>query len=226
MIRAIITDIEGTTSSLSFVKDVLFPYARERMKDFVREHGDKPNVARLLDDVRRLAGHVDLSNEQVADLLIHWIDEDRKVTPLKALQGLIWEAGYRGADFTGHVYEDAVRNLRKWKDLGIKLYVFSSGSVYAQKLLFGHTDFGDLTPLFSDYFDTTVGAKQDPTAYTSIATSIGFGPGEILFLSDVKAELDAARQVGMRTTWLVRDGTIDPHAEHRQVVSFDDIAVR
>jgi enolase-phosphatase E1 len=225
MIKAIITDIEGTTSSLSFVKDVLFPYARERMKDFVRDHGDEPQVAKLLEDVCRLVGH-DMSREQVAEQLIQWIDEDRKITPLKALQGLIWEKGYRGADFTGHVYEDAVRNLRTWKELGIKLYVFSSGSVYAQKLLFGHTDFGDLTPLFSDYFDTTVGAKQDPTAYTSIATSIGLGPAEILFLSDVKGELDAARQVGMRTTWLVRDGRIDPHAEHRQVADFDDIAVR
>lgn len=225
MIKAIVTDIEGTTSSLSFVKEVLFPYARERMKGFIRDYGDKPNVAKVLDDVRRLAGR-DMTNEQVADLLIHWIDEDRKVTPLKSLQGLIWESGYKGADFTGHVYEDAVRNLRNWKEQGIKLYVFSSGSVYAQKLLFGHTDFGDLTPLFSDYFDTTVGAKQDPTAYTSIATSIGLGPAEILFFSDVKGELDAARQVGMRTVWLVREGNIDPHAEHRQVASFDDITVR
>ncbi|MCK9530350.1 MAG: acireductone synthase [Gammaproteobacteria bacterium] len=224
MIKAIITDIEGTTSSLSFVKDVLFPYARERMKDFVREHGHEPAVARLLDDVCHLVGR-EMSNEQVAEQLIQWIDEDRKVTPLKALQGLIWEAGYRGADFTGHVYEDAVRNLRQWNARGIKLYVFSSGSVYAQKLLFGHTEFGDLTTLFTDYFDTNVGAKQDPTAYTSIATSIGLGPGEILFLSDVKGELDAARQVGMRTTWLVRNGPIDPHAEHRQVAGFDDIVL-
>lgn len=226
MIRAIVTDIEGTTSSLSFVKDVLFPYARERMKDFVREHGGEPDVARLLDDVRRVAGQDDLSDDQVADLLIQWIDEDRKITPLKALQGLIWEAGYRNGDFTGHIYEDAVRNLRQWKAQGTRLYVFSSGSVYAQKLLFGHTDFGDLTPLFSGYFDTTVGAKQDPTAYTAIATSIGVNPAEILFLSDVKAELDAARQVGMHTTWLVRNGPIDPSAEHHQVASFDDIAVR
>jgi len=225
MINAIVTDIEGTTSSLSFVKEVLFPYAREKMKDFIRDHGSKPNVAKLLDDVRHLAGR-DLNNEQVAEVLIRWIDEDRKITPLKALQGLIWESGYKGDDFKGHVYEDAVRNLRQWKELGIKLYVFSSGSVYAQKLLFGHTEFGDLTPLFSDYFDTTVGAKQDPTAYTSIATSIGLGPSEILFLSDIKGELDAAREVGMRTTWLVRSSPLDPHAEHRQVASFDEIAVR
>jgi enolase-phosphatase E1 len=225
MIKAIVTDIEGTTSSLSFVKEVLFPYARKRMKDFIRDHEKQPNVAKLLEDVSRLAGR-DLDHAQVADVLIHWIDEDRKVTPLKALQGLIWESGYKEEDFKGHVYEDAVRNLLKWKEQGIRLCVFSSGSVYAQKLLFGHTAFGDLTPLFSDFFDTTVGAKQDPTAYTSIATSIGLGPSDILFLSDIKGELDAARQVGMRTCWLVRGGDIDPHAEHRQVASFDEIELR
>lgn len=224
MIKAIVTDIEGTTSSLSFVKEVLFPYAREKMKDFIRDHGGKPNVKKLLSDVRHLAGR-EMADEQVAETLIHWIDEDRKVTPLKALQGLIWESGYKGDDFKGHVYEDAVRNLQAWKAKGIRLYVFSSGSMYAQKLLFGHTEFGDLTPLFSDYFDTTVGAKQDPTAYTSIATSIGLGPSEILFLSDVKGELDAARQVGMRTTWLVRNDRVDPRAEHRQVASFDEITL-
>lgn len=225
MIKAIVTDIEGTTSSLSFVKEVLFPYARERMKEFVRDQGRDPQVARLLDDVRHLAAP-ELTDEQVAEVLIHWIDEDRKVTPLKALQGLIWEAGYLSADFKGHVYEDAVRNLRRWKAEGVRLYVYSSGSVYAQKLLFRHTEFGDLTPLFSDYFDTTVGAKQDPAAYQSIAASIGIGPDEILFLSDVKGELDAARLVGMRTFWLVRQGSIDPHAEHRQVASFDEITIR
>jgi enolase-phosphatase E1 len=227
MIKAIVTDIEGTTSSLSFVKEVLFPYARERMKDFVRDHGHEHNVAMLLDDVRHIAGRdLNLDDEQVAEVLVQWIDEDRKVTPLKALQGLIWEAGYRGDDFKGHVYEDAVLNMRRWKEQGVKLYVFSSGSVYAQKLLFAHTAFGDLRPLFSDYFDTTVGSKQDPTAYTSIATSIKVPPSEILFLSDIKGELDAAREVGMQTTWLVRGATPDPHAEHRQVSSFDEITVR
>ncbi len=224
MIKAVLTDIEGTTSSLTFVKEVLFPYARERMKSFIESHGDEPKVAGLLEDVQAAIGR-EISRDELVNQLIRWIDEDRKVTPLKALQGLIWEEGYRQDDFHGHIYEDAERNLRRWHEQGKQLYIFSSGSVYAQKLLFGHTDYGDLTPLFSGYFDTNVGAKKDPTAYTSIATSIGLAPSEVLFLSDVKDELDAARQVGMYTIWLVREATLDPEAEHRQVASFDDITV-
>ncbi len=224
MIKAILTDIEGTTSSLSFVKEVLFPYSRDRMKRFIAEHGDNAEVARLLEEVQATI-HRRLAREAVAELLVQWIDEDRKITPLKALQGLIWEAGYRNGDFHGHIYEDAKRQLQAWHQRGLKLYVFSSGSVFAQKLLFGHTEYGDLTPLFSDYFDTNVGAKKDPTAYQSISTLIGLSPHEVLFLSDIKEELDAARQVGMFTAWLMREGAIDPDAVHRQVRSFDDISV-
>ncbi|MEK7207229.1 MAG: acireductone synthase, partial [Pseudomonadota bacterium] len=126
MIKAIVTDIEGTTSSLSFVKDVLFPYARERMADFVRGHAKDAAVRRWLDEVRQIAGSA-LSNDEIITQLIRWIDEDRKITPLKALQGMIWEDGYKKGDFKGHIYEDAVRHLRKWKDAGIRLYVYSSG---------------------------------------------------------------------------------------------------
>lgn len=160
MIKAILTDIEGTTSSLSFVKDVLFPYSRERMADFVRRHGQEPAVRLLLDEVARLAGVNHTDDNRITEQLVRWIDEDQKITPLKALQGMIWEEGYRRGDFKGHVYEDAVRNLRRWQERGIRLYVYSSGSVQAQKLLFGHTGYGDLTPLFSGYFDTAVGGKE------------------------------------------------------------------
>ena len=231
MIRAIVTDIEGTTSSLSFVKDVLFPYSRERMAEFVRARAQDPTVRKHLDDVKRTPGlpagqaSGDLTNDQAVEQLIRWIDEDRKVTPLKALQGMIWEEGFKQGRFKGHVYEDAVRILRIWKERGIRLYVFSSGSIQAQRLLFAHTEHGDLTPLFSDYFDTTVGAKNDPAAYRKIVGTIGLTPGEILFLSDVKEELDAARQAGMKTAWLVRDGAIDSMAAHRQVKDFNAIAL-
>ncbi|MCB1728275.1 MAG: acireductone synthase, partial [Gammaproteobacteria bacterium] len=138
MIQAILTDIEGTTSSISFVKDVLFPYAREHMRDFVQTHADEVPVRQALDDVDNAVGHL-LNTEDAIDQLIMWIDQDRKITPLKALQGLIWEAGYRDGDFHGHVYPDAVDRLRRWQADGLRLYVYSSGSVYAQKLLFGHT---------------------------------------------------------------------------------------
>jgi enolase-phosphatase E1 len=224
MVRAILTDIEGTTSSLSFVKDVLFPYSREHLPAFVREHGDEPEVARLLAHARSLAGR-DMDSAELAEELRAWIDEDRKATPLKALQGLIWEEGYRRGAFSGHVYPDAARRLRAWKDQGIALYVYSSGSVHAQRLLFAHTNEGDLTSLFSGYFDTTVGQKHEPASYRAIAAAIGLLPIEILFLSDIHEELDAARAAGMQTVCLVREGELDPDAEHPQVRDFKNIAV-
>ena len=222
MIKAIITDIEGTTSSLSFVKDILFPYARDHIQDFVRSHSNQKEVRTLLDDVNMEVGR-ELSDIEVMTQLVRWIDEDKKITPLKALQGMIWEAGYRHGDFTGHVNEDAVRNLRRWHELGIALYVFSSGSVQAQRLIFGYSDHGDLTPFFSDYFDTTIGTKRDADSYKKIAAVIAIDPSQILFLSDVKEELDAARNAGMQTIWLVREGMIDAHASHKQVQDFDAI---
>lgn len=223
MITAIVTDIEGTTSSLSFVKDVLFPYAREHLPEFVRSHQDDSRVAQLLDDVRAEIGRPDLDNEGVIAQLIEWIDRDRKITPLKALQGLIWEAGYRDGAFHGHIYDDALAALQRWHDQGVRIYVYSSGSVYAQKLLFGHTRAGDLTPLFSGYFDTRIGAKTQAESYRSIAKELGLPGQEILFLSDVEAELDAAATAGMRTCWVVREGALDPGARHRQVADFDHI---
>jgi len=224
MIKAIVTDIEGTTSSLSFVKDVLFPYARERMADFVRGHAKDAAVTHWLNEVRQIAGSA-LSNDEVIAQLIRWVDEDKKITPLKALQGMIWEDGYKKSDFKGHMYEDAVRHLQKWKDAGIRLYVYSSGSVLAQKLLFAHTDYGDLTPLFSGYFDTSIGGKREADSYRNIAESIGIAPADTLFLSDIREELDAAQAVGMQTRWLVREGIIDPKANHPQAANFDTISL-
>ncbi|HET6564875.1 MAG TPA: acireductone synthase [Xanthomonadales bacterium] len=223
MIHAILTDIEGTTSSLSFVKDVLFPYAREHLADFVHEHGQEPQVRELLQQVSQEAGKP-LDDDQAIAQLREWIDQDRKVTPLKALQGLIWEAGYRNGDYQGHIYDDAAEYLRRWHQQGLNLYVYSSGSVYAQKLLFGHTEKGDLTPLFSGYFDTQVGHKQETGSYQTIASQIGLPAGEVLFLSDIKGELDAAREAGMQTAWLVREGELKPGASHQQVKSFEEIA--
>ncbi|MCL4315331.1 MAG: acireductone synthase [Gammaproteobacteria bacterium] len=225
MIQAIVTDIEGTTSSLSFVKDVLFPYARARMAEFVRAHAGEPAMGGLLDDVRRMLGGRG-DDEKIIAQLIQWIDEDKKVTPLKALQGMIWETGFKQGDFKGHVYEDAVRKLKEWHAQGIKLYVFSSGSVQAQKLLFAHTEYGDLTPLFSGHFDTTMGAKKETSSYHKIAQTIGFAPGDILFLSDIKEELDAAHEAGMQTIWLLRDSAPEGVAAHGKASSFDGIIVK
>lgn len=224
MIEAIVTDIEGTTSSLSFVKDVLFPYARKRMDAFVRRHNKEPAVHKLLDEVQAVAGRP-LTEAEIIAQLRQWIDEDKKITPLKVLQGMIWEEGYRQGDFTGHVYDDALRNMQRWKEQGIRLYVFSSGSVQAQRLIFGYSDFGDLTPLFSGYFDTQIGSKREAVSYEKIASAIDIEPSRILFLSDIKEELDAARAAGMKTAWLVREGSLDPKAAHAQARDFNAIAV-
>ncbi len=224
MIKALVTDIEGTTSSLSFVKDVLFPYSRARMAEFVRAHAQTPAVRKEIDEVRRLSGK-NLSVEEVIEQLLRWIAEDKKITPLKSLQGMIWEDGYRKSDFKGHMYEDAVRHLKQWKSAGLALYVFSSGSVQAQKLLFAHTEDGDLTPLFSGYFDTNIGSKREAGSYRQIAQAIGIAPQDILFLSDIREELDAAREAGMQTTWLVRESAADPKAAHPQARNFDQITL-
>lgn len=222
MIRAIVTDIEGTTSSISFVHDILFPYARSHLRDYVLTHAGKSEVAAQLDAVREISDST-LDTEGVIQQLLQWIDEDKKLTPLKALQGLIWEKGYDDGDFHGHIYEDAFNQLKAWHSQGIRLCVYSSGSVYAQKLLFSHTEYGDLTSFFYDYFDTNIGAKQDTSSYQHIAESLKIPAYEILFLSDVKAELDAAREAGMKTCWLVRDKTLSNTATHPQVADFDSI---
>jgi len=224
MIKVILTDIEGTTSSLSFVKEVLFPYARARLAEYVQQHRDEPVVKAQLDAVRHEVGAA-MDESQVIEQLHRWIDEDRKLTPLKLLQGMIWEAGYRRGELRGHVYEDAADRLREWHQAGVRLYVFSSGSVQAQKLLFGHSDAGDLAPLFSGYFDTRTGAKRDPEAYWTIAKAIGVDPEEVLFLSDTREELDAAREAGMNTVWLVREQAPNPASEHTQVSDFNSIEI-
>ncbi len=224
MIRAIVTDIEGTTTSLAYVKEVLFPYARRHIRRFVQDNASRPEVAAILDAIRAIVGKP-LDLEAISTQLEQWSDEDRKITPLKTLQGMIWEAGYLNGDFLGHVYEDAARNLRQWHARGIRLYVYSSGSVHAQKLLFAHTPMGDLAPLFSGYFDTTIGHKRDSASYAAIGRQLELSPSEILFLSDVREELDAARDVGMRTSWLVRDTIPQSGAEHTQVANFDEISL-
>jgi enolase-phosphatase E1 len=223
-VRAIVTDIEGTTSSISFVHDVLFPYASRELPDFVRDNAGVQEVAALLDDTRHEAGEADATTERVIEILLGWIAEDRKATPLKTLQGHVWRRGYERGDFTGHVYDDAVDRLRRWSVSGIDLYVYSSGSVGAQKLLFGYSDAGDLRPLFKGYFDTRIGHKKEAGSYRNIIREIGLPASEILFLSDVAEELDAAREAGMQTCQLVRDEhvVVGSHAVARD---FDEVII-
>jgi enolase-phosphatase E1 len=203
--RAVLTDIEGTTSSIAFVHEVLFPYSRARLADYVAAHAADPEVAAILDAVRAEAGAPDLDIEGCTALLLAWHDADRKIGPLKALQGLIWAKGYAEGALEGHVYPDAAAGLARWHAGGLALYIYSSGSVAAQKLIFGHTAYGDLTPLFAGYFDTGVGGKKEAASYAAIADAIGIAPGDILFLSDVEAELEAAASAGLRVILLARE---------------------
>lgn len=223
MIRAIVTDVEGTTSSLAFVKDTLFPYAASALPAFVRAHGDDHEVAALLAEVAAETGARD--HAAVIDTLLGWIREDRKATPLKTLQGLIWAEGYASGRLRGHVYADAARQLRAWHAAGIRLYVYSSGSVKAQELLFAHTPFGDLTPLFDGYFDTRIGGKREAASYRGILAGLGLPADEVLFLSDVCAELDAAREAGMRTCQLLREGVDPKPCGHPQAADFDGVSL-
>lgn len=209
-VRAVLTDIEGTTSSIAFVKDTLFPFARRHLGAFVTAHRHDARVRQCLEDARALADSPALSDADLVALLLGWMDEDRKATPLKALQGLIWEQGYASGELKGHVYPDAVEGLRAWRTRGLRLAVYSSGSVAAQKLLFGHTASGDLTPLFSGFFDTTSGPKVERDSYARIAGALELPPAQVAFLSDSVAELDAARSAGLRTACLDRGEAVIP----------------
>ncbi|KAF6664348.1 acireductone synthase [Pantoea anthophila] len=222
MIRAIVTDIEGTTSDIRFVHNILFPYARQHLADFLREHQHQPEVAAALQSVREEAGQPQADLAAVIAILSDFMDQDRKSTGLKALQGMIWRDGYLNGSFTGHLYADVLPALRRWQAQGIELYVYSSGSVAAQKLLFGYSDEGDITDIFSGYFDTHVGAKREVTAYRTIAAEIGQPAEQLLFLSDIRQELDAAAEAGWQTIQLLR-GEADSESRHRQVTDFSQI---
>ncbi|PVZ54856.1 acireductone synthase [Pseudomonas sp. B1(2018)] len=205
-IKAILTDIEGTTSAVSFVFDVLFPYAAKHLPAFVREQAGRADVAEQLAAVRRESNEPDADVERVVEILLGWIAEDRKATPLKALQGMVWEQGYQAGQLQGHVYPDAVEALKRWHQDGFQLFVYSSGSIQAQRLIFGCSVAGDLTPLFSGYFDTTSGPKREAQSYANITQAINLEAGQILFLSDIVEELDAARLAGIATCGLAREG--------------------
>jgi enolase-phosphatase E1 len=223
-LRAIITDIEGTTSSIDFVHKVLFPYSRAALPGFVNERRGDPEVRRWLQQVADEVG-CGVDDPQVVDTLLHWIDIDRKHTALKALQGLIWESGYVQGEFRAHVYPDVPDVLRAWRDAGLRLYVYSSGSVAAQKLFFGHSEAGDLLPLFDGHFDTTVGGKREAESYRRILEAIGLPGGEVLFLSDVVAELDAAREAGLHTLLLERGEPMADRNGHPAVRDFHGITL-
>lgn len=230
MMKAILLDIEGTTTPLDFVHQVLFPYAKERIGRYVEMHFDELSnaISQLVDESSHDATYtspVDPTEPGfVAAYLEHLIRVDRKSTPLKSIQGSIWKAGYESGELKSAVYDDVPLAFERWKAEGKTLAIYSSGSVLAQKLLFGYTDHGDLTPYISAHFDTNIGQKREVESYRSIAAELDCDASEILFVSDITAELDAAREAGLRTALCIRSGneTLEPSI-HQAVHSFDQL---
>jgi len=215
-VRAILLDIEGTTTPIAFVHDVLFSYAREHVREFLAANSASEDIALLREEH---AVDVKEGRNPPPDLAayVEWlISVDRKSTGLKSLQGKIWRQGYIEGTLKSQVFADVAPAFARWRDQELRISIFSSGSVLAQQLLFAHTEAGDLTPFIDSYFDTTVGKKGEAESYQKIAEAMGLKPEEILFISDVVAELDAARQTGMKTILSIRE-------QHPSIRSFDEV---
>ncbi len=209
-ISCVLLDLEGTVIPAAFVREVLFPYARRRLAAFLREHREDPAVltwATLCQDTVEREEGLRPAYADLHEFLIRWMDEDRKHMGLKALQGMIWEEGCRSHAFIPELYTDVAPTLVRWQNNGLRLATYSSSSEQAQRLLLAKTTNGDLTPLFSHFFDTRIGAKTDAVSYEHIAGRLSLPPDAILFVADAEPELDAAAAAGFKTTQIVRPGT-------------------
>jgi len=228
---AILLDVEGTTTPIDFVHLTLFPFAKKRIGRFVAEHFGalRPEIMGLSDEhARDREYHLPLNPtepDSVTTYLESLVDRDRKSTPLKSIQGKIWREGYESGELVSEVFEDVRPAFDRWKREGRTIAIFSSGSVLAQRLLFRYTDAGDLTPFISHYFDTTTGPKREPESYRRIADQIGTEPSEIVFVSDIAAELDAARLAGLQTAFSIRPGNAEVNAgiSHRTITTLAEI---
>jgi enolase-phosphatase E1 len=210
MVRYVLMDIEGTVISVAFVHEILFPFAKHRLASFLHERRHDPDVSRWAAVCRDTIQHETGTRpayEELPVMLTGWIDQDRKEASLKALQGMIWDEAYRQRAFVPELYSDVLPALTQWRARGIRLGIYSSGSEQAQRLLFAHTNVGDVTSLFEHFFDTSVGEKKTASSYHTISKQIGLPPHYILFLSDAERELDAATLAGFRTAHIVRPGT-------------------
>ncbi|QOJ14649.1 MAG: acireductone synthase [Planctomycetia bacterium] len=222
--RTLLLDIEGTVAPIRFVTDVLFPYARKYLAAFLDARWSEPSIRDVLRQVSLDAGGIEFSRESIVAHLLSLMDRDAKATGLKALQGMVWEQGYAEGTLRSTLFADVAPALRALHARGVDLRIYSSGSIAAQKLFFAHTADGDLTPLLSGYYDTTTGAKQEAESYRRIAERIGRPAGDVLFVSDVAAELLAAREAGMQTRLAVRPGNRPtPENCFARIESLDEI---
>ncbi len=230
-VRAILLDIEGTTTPVDFVYQVLFPYARAQVKDFLEHHAEaaSPDIELLrAEHEQDVARGTDPPAWADPVSYVHWLmGQDRKSTGLKSLQGKIWQEGYRSGELRGEVYPDVLPAFERWRQQQEKICIYSSGSVLAQKLLFSRSTAGDLTSFIDAYFDTTTGPKKETESYRTIVKALSLDPPAIVFFSDVVAELDAAREAGMKTGLCVRDESAEPPgSEHPVFRSFEEISLK
>jgi enolase-phosphatase E1 len=228
--RVILLDIEGTTSSISFVYDEMFPFVRRELRTFLQANFQRADVMTAARQIAKDAGDEAVASapDRLAAEVLQQMDADLKATGLKQLQGLIWEAGFHSGQLRAHVYDDVPPAMRQWKSAGFDLKIYSSGSIQAQKLFFGHTIADDLLPLLSGHYDTTIGGKREAASYQRIMADIGCVAAEVLFLSDVTAELDAAKQAGLATCLLLRPGNAPQANEQRHpaIESFAQISAQ
>lgn len=227
---AIITDIEGTTSSIRFVRDVLSVYAEQFLPDFIREHKDERDVARQLRSMSDKVGIALKNTDALIQQLLEWMREDKKVSELQVLQGMVWEQGYQQGEFQAHVYADVPDKLQQWRDHDINLYTFSSASERAQRLFFRYSKQGDLRLMFAGYFDSSMGIKESVDAYQNLADGVALDPEQMLYISDSEDELDAAAETGMRTVRVAREEETGKKPDavksaHTVVGSFSDIVI-
>ncbi|XP_017044326.1 enolase-phosphatase E1 [Drosophila ficusphila] len=215
--KVVLVDIEGTTTSISFVHDVLFPFAKENVEKFLKESWENEDTKQIVKDLQQVPQFTDYKTTLsapstevdvglITDFVRYLIDKDLKVTPMKTLQGLIWAQGYASGELKGHVYEDVPAAFQTWSAAGLRICVYSSGSVAAQKLIFGHSIAGNLQTHLSAHFDTHVGHKQEQKSYENIANELGEEPQQILFLTDIPGEAAAARSAGLQAIILQRPG--------------------
>ena len=238
-IRGVVLDIEGTTTPISFVYDILFPYARENLQEFLSTHGPTGLLAEVERQLREehtvdvargdapppLPADITSGNALDLEPYVRWLmDRDRKSPGLKLLQGLIWQRGFADGSLRGEIFPDVARALDRWSSSSIDVAIYSSGSVLAQRLIFGNTADGDLTPRISQFFDATIGPKRSADSYRHIASELHREPSELLFLSDVHAELSAARAAGFQALLCVRPGNPEPPREDESTIqTFDEL---
>ncbi len=225
-VRAILLDIEGTTTPIAFVHDVLFSYARDHVREFLLENPAAEDIALLREEHAVEESDAPPVTDEIESIAayVEWlISIDRKSTALKSLQGKIWRQGYQDGSLKSQVFADVAPAFERWRERGLRISIFSSGSVLAQQLLFAHTEVGDLTRFIDSYFDTKIGKKGEAESYRKIAEVMKLPPQEILFISDVVAELDAANKAGMKTILSIRPGNAPQDTEYPSVRSFDEI---